>query len=93
MKITSVNVTPFEAPIPGGTVRAYAEVELDGQVLLRGIRIVETEKGGRYLSYPTVASRGGRHETVVFQDKNLKEAVRRAVLDALKGEDKSTENR
>ncbi len=93
MKITSVSVTPFEAPIPGGTVRAYAEVELDGQVLVRGIQVVETEKGGRYLSYPTVASRGGRHETVVFQDKDLKEAVRRAVLDALKGEDKSTGNR
>ena len=46
MKITSVNVTPFEAPIPGGTVRAFAEVELDGEVLLRGIQVVETEKGG-----------------------------------------------
>ncbi len=52
MKITSVNVTPFEAPIPGGTVRAFAEVELDGEVLLRGIQVVETEKGGGGI-YPT----------------------------------------
>lgn len=86
MKVTSVRVTPFEAPISGGKVRAYAEVELDGELLLRGIQVIETEKGGWYLAYPTLSSRGGRHDVIVFQDKELKEQVRRSVLDALKGE-------
>ncbi len=86
MKITAVQVIPFEAPISSGTVRAYAEVELEGKVRLRGIQVIETDKGGWYLSYPTVASRKGKHDVIVFQDKDLKDAVRRAVLDALRGE-------
>ena len=91
MKITSIQVIPFEAPISGGMVRAYAEVELEGKVRLRGIQVIETDKGGWYLSFPTVTSRGGKHDVIVFEDKDLKEAVRRAVLDALKKEDGSAE--
>ena len=86
MKITAVQVIPFEAPVSGGMVRAYAEVELEGKVRLRGIQVIETEKGGWYLSYPTVISRKGKHDVIVFQDIDLKDAVRRAVLDELRGE-------
>ncbi len=92
MKITSVRVTPFEAPISGGSVRAYAEVELDGEILLRGIQVIETDRGGWYLSYPTILSRETRHEVIVFQDKDLKDAIRRQVLDTLKGEEKPLDN-
>ncbi|MFQ5912803.1 MAG: septation protein SpoVG family protein [Nitrospinota bacterium] len=92
MKITSVRVIPFEAAISGGMVRAYAEVELDGEVLLRGIQVIETDRGGWFLSYPTLTSRGGRHDVVVFQDKKLKDAIRRTVLDELRGEEKSSED-
>ncbi|MFQ5694276.1 MAG: septation protein SpoVG family protein [Nitrospinota bacterium] len=92
MKITAVRVTPFEVSISGGTVRALAEVELDEELLLRGVQVIETDRGGWFLSFPTVTSRGERKEVVVFRDRGLKEAIRRAVLDALRGKEKSSGN-
>ncbi len=82
MKITAVRLTPFEMPISGGHVRAYAEVELEDVLLLRGIRVIERENGGWFLGYPSQKTRGGQQDLVVPMDRDLKTAIREAVLSA-----------
>lgn len=82
LKITAVRLTPFEMPISGGHVRAYAEVELEGALLLRGIRVIERENGGWFLGYPSQKTRGGQQDLVVPMDRDFKASIREAVLSA-----------
>ena len=42
MNITAVRIFPFETREAGGRTVAYAEIEIDGGLLVRGLRVMDT---------------------------------------------------
>ena len=60
LHITAVRVFPFDTRESGGKVVAYAEIEVDGVLLLKGIRILESDKRGLFLGFPSQRARQDR---------------------------------
>ncbi|MCA9485098.1 MAG: SpoVG family protein [Nitrospina sp.] len=87
IEVTHVRVFPFEPGYPEKSLRAYAEITLNGQLVLKGIKVFENSKGGVFIGYP---SRPGRDDTwqdmVVPLDEGLKKTIRDAVVTAYKSE-------
>lgn len=59
MQITSVKIILFDTGSQYGKIRAYAEVEFNHSLLIRGLKVMETAAGGLYVSYPSVRSSSG----------------------------------
>ena len=81
LNITAVRVFPFDTRETGGKTVAYAEIEIDGALLLRGIRILESEKRGLFLGFPSQRARRDRFvDLVVPLTKEARREVREAVI-------------
>jgi DNA-binding cell septation regulator SpoVG len=83
MNITAVRIYPFETREDGGRTVAYAEIEIDGGLLLRGLRVMETGSRGLFVGYP---AQRVRREKLVELVVPLNRVARRAVHDAVIGE-------
>jgi DNA-binding cell septation regulator SpoVG len=46
IRISQVRIYPFETRTLGGHIRAYADLTIDGALLLKGFRVVEGRGGG-----------------------------------------------
>lgn len=89
MEITAVRVFPFETRETGGRVLAYVEVEIDGALLLRGLRVMESASRGIFVGYPVQRARRGSEklvELVVPLTREARRAVREAVIAAFRRE-------
>ena len=53
LEITAVRVYPFDTRETGGRTVAYAEIEIGGALLLRGLRVLVSEKKGLFLGFPS----------------------------------------
>ena len=83
MKLTSIRIYPFDTGTRGGKIRGIADVEIDGALQIRGIRILETRSGGLFLGMPSIRLRDGEYrDTVSFIDKGFAGDFRRDVLEA-----------
>lgn len=83
MKITRVRIFPFSTGEPGNRVRAYAEIECDDTLIIRGIRIIESRNGGLFLGYPSYRARDGQYrEYIRITDSAFKKEIRETVIDA-----------
>ena len=83
--ITAVKVYPFDTRQAGGQTVAYAEVEIDGTLLLRGIRILETGTGGLFLGFPSQRVRRDTFvDLVVPLTTEAKKTVREAIMEEYK---------
>lgn len=85
MQISAVRIFPFETGESGGRTLAYAEIEIDGSLLVRGLRIMETDRRGLFVGFPAQRARRGR-ETLVEIVVPLTREARRLVRDAVIGE-------
>lgn len=81
LDITAVRIYPFETRETGGSTVAYAEIEIGGSLLLRGIRILESHKRGLFLGFPTQRVRRDRFvELVVPLGRAARKELREAVI-------------
>lgn len=81
MKITAVRVFPFETREAGGRTVAYAEIEIDGGLLVRGLRVMETGSRGLFVGFPAQRVRRERLvELVVPLTREARRAIREAVI-------------
>jgi stage V sporulation protein G len=83
LNITSVKIYPFVTRDTGGRTVAYAEIVIAGVLLIRGIRILESEKRGLFIGFP---SQRVRRDTFVDLVEPLGRAARREIREAVIGE-------
>ena len=75
----SVNVFPIEDP--QGSTMAFASVAVDDLVAIRGIRVVDGEKGA-FVSMPQSQDKNGEFHDVAFPlNGELRKAMESAILD------------
>ena len=85
MNLTAVRVFPFESREDGARVVAYAEIEIDGALLVRGLRVMETGSRGLFVGFPAQRVRRERLvELVVPLTREARRAVREAVIEEYK---------
>lgn len=85
MEVTRVKVFPFDLRRMRSNLRAMAEVELDGKLLIRGIRVLENRSGGRYLAMPSQRRRDDTYiDLVEFQDPEFVVQMRALIMAELK---------
>jgi len=81
VNITAVRIFPFETREAGGRTVAYAEIEIDGSLLVRGLRVMETESRGLFVGYPAQRVRREKLvELVVPLTREARRIVRTAVI-------------
>lgn len=83
MNITAVRIYPFETRESGGRMLAYAEIEIDSGLLVRGLRVMETGSRGLFVGFP---AQRVRREKLVELIVPLTREARRAVREAVIGE-------
>ena len=85
IRISHVRIYPFETGGLGGHTRAYADITIDGCLLIKGFRVVEGAGGGLFVAFPAQRGRDGRyHDLVVPLEAEAKECIRAAVIAAFK---------
>ena len=85
MNISQVRIYPFETGSLGGHTRAYADITLDGCLLIKGLRVVEGAGGGLFVAFPSQRGRQGRYyDLVVPLDAATREYIRTTIIDAFK---------
>ena len=81
MNVTAVRIFPFETRDEGGRTLAFAEIEIDGGLLIRGLRVMETASRGLFVGFPAQRVRRERLvELVVPITREARKAVRDAVI-------------
>lgn len=85
MRISAVRIYPFETREAGVRIVAYAEIEVEDALLIRGLRVMEAGNRGLFVGFPAQRARRGR-ETLVELVAPLTAAARRAVREAVIGE-------
>ncbi|MEJ5339717.1 MAG: septation protein SpoVG family protein [Aquificaceae bacterium] len=83
MKVELVDFYPFEVSTRKPRLLAYADVRLDGKILIRGIRLYEARNGGFFISMPEYNPETKR-AMVEVEDKELLERIRRVLVDQYK---------
>ncbi|HCO39593.1 MAG: septation protein SpoVG family protein [Aquificota bacterium] len=83
MKVELVNFYPFEVSSKRPRILAYADVRLDGKILIRGIRLYEAKNGGLFIVMPEFSPES-RRAIVEIEDRELLEKIRRVVVDRYK---------
>ena len=77
-----VKVTRLYRMEKEGPVKAFCDINVDDSILIKGLKVVEGEKG-TFVGLPSEAGRDGRWYTTVFLlNQALKEKVDKAVLTA-----------
>ena len=80
LEITAVKVYPFDTRETGGKTVAFAEIEIGGALLLRGIRVLESGSRGLFLGYP---SQRARRETFVDLVEPLTAEAKRQIRETV----------
>jgi len=88
VKVELVNFYPFEVSSKRPRILAYADVRLDGKILIRGIRLYEAKNGGLFIVMPEF-NQETKRAIVEVEDKELLERLRRVVVDYYKEKIKS----
>ncbi len=80
MNIKVVKFYPFSSYYNGGRLIGYADIEIEGILRIRGIRLLKNRYGGLYIQMPVA----GGHEVVELLSKDFTEAIRREIVDFYK---------
>ncbi|NPA51609.1 MAG: stage V sporulation protein G [Aquificae bacterium] len=85
MEITQVKIYPFDTGNIGGRVRAVADIVINEEILIKGIKVVESKHGGLFISFPKKRSSKGTFIDIVepLSSKSY-ELIRRAIIDKYK---------
>ena len=85
MHITAVRIYPFDTRETGGKTVAYAEIEIDGGLLIKGIRVLESGARGLFLGFPSQRVRREKFvDLVVPLNRETQKALREAVVEEYK---------
>ncbi len=85
MEITQVTIYPFDTGNIGGRVRAVADIVINDEILIKGIKVVESKHGGLFISFPKKRSSKGNFINIIEPLSNQSyEKIRRAVIDKYK---------
>ncbi len=83
MNITEVKIYPFDYGEPGSYLRAYADVTLENMLLLKGFRVLATQKGGLFVGFPSRKGKDGKfYDMVELKSEALQSNLRSAILEA-----------
>jgi stage V sporulation protein G len=83
MEITGVKIYPFATDSPKSGVLAFAEIEVDGALMIRGIRIIESKNGGLFISYPNIRNNRGDFKPIIIpKDSKTAGMIRNKVIEA-----------
>jgi stage V sporulation protein G len=83
MNITEVKIYPFDCGEPGSYLRAYADVTLENMLLLKGFRVLATQKGGLFVGFPSRKGKDGKfYDMVELKSEALQANLRSAILEA-----------
>lgn len=85
MKVSLLKFYPFEINEQGTRLVGYAEVEIEKLFIIRGIRLFRSRFGGLFIKMPTLSPTSNL-EAIELKDKELLQAVRRAIVDYYKQE-------
>ena len=67
----------------GSALKAFADISIAGQVLVKGVRVVEGKDGNLFVAMPQQQGKDGRwHETVTLLSDEFKESLQEIVLEA-----------
>jgi stage V sporulation protein G len=86
LNITAVRIFPFDTRETGGKTVAFAEIEIAGALLLRGIRILESKSRGLFIGFPSQRARRDTFVDLVEPlNREAQQELREAVIEAYKG--------
>lgn len=81
VEVSDVRVYPFESKEGASQVQAYADVTFDGQLLVKGFKVVMKPNGALFVGYPSARQHGGDFlPTVAALDAELRSKIREAVV-------------
>lgn len=81
IEITDVKIYPFDLSGIGGNVRAYADVIIGGCLMIKGIKVLQSDSGGLFLGYPAVRGKDGKFkDVIVLLDSQTRELIRDCVV-------------
>ncbi len=75
MKVEILKFYPFEVSIKKPRIVAYADVEIEGLIVVKGVKLFENRYGGYFIQVP---------ECIGVKSKVLLESIRRVVVDTFK---------
>jgi len=82
VQVTDVRLYPFEPRDSSSQVRAYADVTFDGQLLVKGFKVVIKPNGAVFVGYPSARGPDGEFvQTVLATDSALRQRIRDAVVE------------
>ena len=81
VEVSDVRIYPFESREGASQVHAYADVTFDGELLIKGFKVVIKPNGAVFVGYPSARQSGGEFvPTVVAQNAELRGKIREAVV-------------
>jgi len=85
MNITDVKIYPFDTSGIGGRVRAVADIVIDDELIIKGIKVIESKHGGLFISLPKKRSSRGAFVDIIQPVSNQTyEKLRKAVIEKYK---------
>lgn len=82
MLISQITIIPFDTGSLYGKIRAFVEITIDASLVIKGIKIMETEAGGMYLAFPSIKGKDGQYrEVVAITDKQFEREIREQILE------------
>ena len=65
------------------SLKAFADIIFNGQVLVKGVRVIGNRDGNLWVAMPSAQGKDGRwYETVRLLDEELKQELQETVLEA-----------
>ncbi len=85
MKVVVKKFYPFNVKLKNATLLGYADVELDGKLLIRAVKLLKKPNGGIFVTMPSVKNEKGDYVPVVeIKDRTLREEIRKILSDYFK---------
>jgi len=83
--ITNIRIYPFDTSNIKGKVRAFADVEIDGCILIKGFKVIEMENGGIFIAYPAQKNKEGKfNDLVIPLNKEVEKILRDRIVEEFK---------
>jgi len=93
MSDIKIDVRVFPIDEPKGNTKAFASVGIDDLVAIRGIRVVDSEKG-LFVTMPQSKDKDGEYHDIAFPlNGDLRKAITKAVLDEYKDIEKTAQRK
>lgn len=88
-KDVKLDVRVYPLDDPKGNTKAFASVAMDDMIAIRGIRVVEGEKGS-FVAMPQSKDKDGEYHDIAFPlNGDLRKEISKAILDEYKATEKS----